>query len=909
MPHSSGSKDDHDAILVEGLRLLHEGDSQGWRNLLRDHPDRAPHLVERARRLQGHGFLGAVVAPTRVGRYALLERIGRGGMGVVYRARLDGSGQDRAVKIVRPELLDGGSGRPRFAREVAAVRELSHPGIVEIVEVGIDDAEPWYAMELVVGSSLAQLVEAARTEGGDAVASRHLPAPETRDTSPLWPWHRFVLAVVGQVLEALQHAHERGVLHRDIKPSNVLVGEDGRVKLIDFGLAHVTTATTITRTGDSLGTLPYMAPEMLGSKGSASVGSDVYAVGATMYHALGMQLPFAGANAEGVRHGILHTTPRPLTDLDPRLAPAIADICGLAMSPEPGRRYASAADFLTDVRAVLADTRPRARPAGPWLRARRWLRRHPLQALAWSTVFAFGAVLPVTLYAVRSVELHKSMRLSDLYRVRELRERAKELWPARPEVVSKRGGMNEWLAEVDEVLKRRAQHEADLRAVRSRGRSMTEAERAEDRSSRKLERELANVHDNMRDAEAFRSAGWEDWLAELREIESSLLRHLELHEGVVFADPEDDRLFHNLGNLAFDLEALEVERTNVVKRVNDAEALRIASLVTPSPAWQEVLQDLADPVQNPAYRGLRLEPQFGLVPLGKDPRSGLHEFAHLASGTIASRDATGRIRMTDDNGIVLVLLPGGRTRVGADHDQNGPQFDADAEASDTPSIEVRLAPFFLSKFEVTQAQWVRQRGHNNAMVKAGSRAENPSQPTTWTNPIDAISYTEAMRIASAWGLSLPTGAQWEYAARGGTTGSMWCGDSVESLEGNENLADVRLQELNAWKHRGDPELMMPDDGWPVHAPVGTFAPNPFGLFDVLGNVREFTIDAPRPYELGLRDGDGRTGNIDSGSIRGHCFHTTPAVCNVTLRESVLPDAPSASLRPARAIDGHWTQRP
>lgn len=909
MPHPSGSKDDHDAILVEGLRLLHEGDSEGWRHLLRDHPDRAPHLVERARRLQGHGFLGAVVAPTRVGRYALLERIGRGGMGMVYRARLDGSDQDCAVKIIRPELLDGGSGRPRFAREVAVVRALSHPGIVRIVDVGIDDAEPWYAMELVAGSSLAQLVEAARTDGGDAVADRRTLPPQPAAAPTLRPWHRFVLSVLEQVLEALRHAHERGVLHRDVKPSNVLVGEDGLVKLIDFGLAQVTTVTTITRTGDSLGTLPYMAPELLDAKGSASVRSDLYAVGATMYQALGLQLPFAGANAEGMRHGILHTTPRPLTTLDPGLAPAIADVCSRAMSPEPDRRYASAADFLADVRALLAGDRPRARPAGPWLRARRWLRRHPLKALAWSAALAFGAVLPVTLYTVRSVELHKSMRLSDLYRVRELRDRAKELWPARPDVVSRRSGMTAWLSEVDELMARRARHEADLAAVRLLGRAMTDPERAEDRSWRHFERELENVRRNQKDAEAYRSAGWEDWLVELRELEQTLGRHLALHEGMVFEDPEDARLFHNLGTLVFDLEELAADRAKVVARIEKAEALRVASLETPAATWRDVLADLADPTRSPSYRSLRMEPQFGLVPLGKDPLSGLHEFAHLASGSVAARDATGRIRITEGNGIVLVLLPGGRVRVGADRDPQGPQFDAQADASDTPSIEVRLDPFFVGKFEVTQAQWVRQRGHNNSMIKAGSRVENPDQPTTWTNPVDVVSYVEAMRIASEWGLTLPTGAQWEYAARGGTTGGMWCGDSVASLVDRENLADVRLWQLRMWNRAVDPGSLQPDDGWPVHAPVGSYEPNPFGLFDVLGNVCEFTIDAPRPYSLGLRDGDGRTGNTDSGSIRGKAFNTPPSECDVTARDSVLPDAPSAGLRPIRLIEGPWTQQP
>ncbi|MBL8731431.1 MAG: protein kinase, partial [Planctomycetes bacterium] len=873
MPTPSGSPEDEthnlDAVLVEGLRRLHAGDSSGWRRLLREHPDRAVELEGHALRLQRHGFLHDHVVPARVGAFTLLRRIGRGGMGVVYRARGEGLAEECAVKIVRPELLDGDYGRQRFAREVAAVGVLQHPGIVRVIDVGVDDELPWFAMDLVVGRSLAELIAAARAEGGDSVvAERGAHLARMPATGQLRPWPRFVLEVLVQVLDALQHAHQRGVLHRDVKPSNVLVADDGRVRLIDFGLAHVTTATTITRSSDSLGTLPYMAPELLAADGHASIASDLYAVGATMYHALGLQLPFVGASAEGLRNGILRTTPRSLRELDPRLPEHVAIVCATAMSPEPSRRYRDAAAFQADLRAVLEGRRPSARPPGLWLSTRRWVRRRPLLALGLVLGAAFAVVLPTSLYWVQSIELIKTVRLSDLHRVRDLHQRSDELWPARPEVVTRPDGIDAWLVEADELLGRRARHERDLESVRRRGRAMTEAERNDDRVWRRTQGAIDDLRADMLDATSHRAAGWQDWLVELREHEGPLLRRHELVEGVAFSDPADRPLFRNLGELVLGLEVLAADRERLVARRARAERLRVASLDAAAEQWRATLDELADPVLSPVYRGLRIAPQFGLVPLGRDSHSGFFEFAHLASGEVPERGPDGRFHIGERDGIVLVLLPGGMVRIGADLDAAGPHYDPEAVAADTPSVEVCLDPFFLGKFEVTQAQWVRQRGHNNCLIKVGSVAENPAQPITWANPVDTVGHGEAVRIAAEWGLTLPTGAQWEYGARGGTTGRTWCGGGVSSLDGSENLADGMLWKLSTWFSPGDVGHLQPEDGWPAHAPVGTFEPNPFGLFDVLGNSREMTIDAARPYSLGLREGDGCTGNVDAGSIRG-----------------------------------------
>ncbi len=218
---------------------------------------------------------------------------------------------------------------------------------------------------------------------------------------------------------------------------------------------------------------------------------------------------------------------------------------------------------------------------------------------------------------------------------------------------------------------------------------------------------------------------------------------------------------------------------------------------------------------------------------------------------------------------------------------------------------MRLDPFFIGKFEVTQGQWVRQRGHNNSMSKPGSRDGNDGTPVTAAHPVDCVAWAEASRIAGEWGLALPTGAQWEYAARAGKSGAHWCGESIAALAEAENLKSAdATHELGATEvrkvHRANARLL-------AHVPVGRFRPNPFGLFDVLGNVQELTADVARPYSQALRDGDGCTSNVDSGTQRGSDANTLPGECHVSRRSTVPPETPNAGLRVARRIEGSWSQ--
>lgn len=904
-PSEPGSTESLDPVLVEGLRLLESGDSAAWLAFLRAHPDCSTQLERQARLLQTFGFYAGQASASRIGPFKLLRKIGHGGMGIVYRARRDGDDHDCAVKVVRLELLEGEQGRRRFRREIESTKSLDHPGIVRVLEVGIDDEMPWFAMELVDGTSFATMI--AESGAGDAVTHARLLPHLRRDAPPASgpDWFEVVVRGLVQVLEALQYAHEHGVTHRDVKPSNIVFEATGRVVLIDFGLAHTSAATTITRTGDTIGSLPYMAPELLrGQRPSAA--ADLYALGATLYHALARELPFRGANAESIRHGVLRTEPRSLLALDPTLPPGIEPVWRRAMAPEPHRRYQSARAFADDLRALLAGQRPGARLPGPWLRLRRSARRNPIQALAIVGVLLFFVVLPSLLLWVQANELHRAQRLSDLHMVRELAEREPRLWPARPEVVEAPEGMDAWCAQVEELFTRRPRHAADLAAVRDRGRRLSPEEARLGDAARELQRRIDSLRQSMVDATRLKPGSWEDWLAELREHEAPLVRQLHEVESYAFADAIDARLHRHLANLTIALENLAARLQRVKARRQSALRWQQESLIAADTSWRQTLEAIADRGRNPRYRGLTMSPQFGLVPLGQDRESGLFEFAHLPSGEPPKRDASGRLRIEPEHGIVLILLPGGLTRIGADLEPGLPHFDPSAAVMDTPSVEVRLAPFFIGKFEVTQAQWVRQRGHNNNLLKPGERPTPDAAVVTSNHPADVLEYGEVTRILRQWGLRLPTGAQWEHAARGGTASVIWTEGDAASLDGAENLFDAGTA-LTRWNVPGAGEHVQPADPWPLHAPVGRFRPNPFGLHDVLGNAGEWAMDAVRPYSVPLEGDDGRSISVDYGSLRGGAFNMRANEARVHARQSTLHATPAAGVRAARGIEGPWRE--
>lgn len=267
--------------------------------------------------------------PASFGRYRTLALLGRGAMGTVYKAHDPLIGRQVAIKVVHTERLDAATRQEylaRFRAEAQAAGRCNHPGIVAIYDLSAEGEQPFIVMELVEGASFRQVL-------GDP--ERHAAINS--------------LAVLGEVLEALDFAHGQGVIHRDIKPANILLSKEGRAKIADFGIARLDEGAT-TGTGVMLGTPNYMAPEQI-IGGVVDHRADLFAVGVILYEALTGRLPFAGRN---LSETLLRLTNNEPADLSPILAarPAVATIVARALAKRPGDRFASAGAFAEALRAL-----------------------------------------------------------------------------------------------------------------------------------------------------------------------------------------------------------------------------------------------------------------------------------------------------------------------------------------------------------------------------------------------------------------------------------------------------------------------------------------------------------------------------------------------------------------------------
>jgi formylglycine-generating enzyme required for sulfatase activity len=314
------------------------------------------------------------------------------------------------------------------------------------------------------------------------------------------------------------------------------------------------------------------------------------------------------------------------------------------------------------------------------------------------------------------------------------------------------------------------------------------------------------------------------------------------------------------------------------------------------------LWEAALPSLRAVHPGLELEPQLGLVPIGRDPSTGLWEFAHLETGELPRREASGELALTEESGLVFVLLPGGAFTMGAQSsDPAGPNYDPGAKPDEAPVQELPLSPFFLSKYEMTQGQWLRTTGTNPSFHPPGPIHGGKG---SLLHPVEMVSWLDADRVLGRLGLVLPTEAQWEYGARANTSTPWWTGAQRESLRGTVNLADRSATRAGApWFTPEDwPDL---DDGYPVHAPVDAFLPNPFGLFQVHGNLAEWCREPYAFYDTPARDGDGeRRGGQTHRITRGGKFDDIAARARSAYRPGEVPEYRShaVGLRPARAID-------
>ncbi|MBK8096114.1 MAG: SUMF1/EgtB/PvdO family nonheme iron enzyme [Planctomycetes bacterium] len=755
-----------------------------------------------------------------LGDFRLQKELGRGGMGIVFEAWQRSLDRKVAVKVLAPALVASPTAVARFRREAAAAGRLRHPHIVEVHGFGSDGERSWFAMQLVEGEPLHR------------VAAR-LATPAA------------VVELLLQIGSALEHAHAAGLVHRDVKPANVLVRADGHALLTDFGIASDEALPSLTLEGGFLGTLDYASPEQVRGE-RVDARTDLWALGVLACELLAGSHPFRAATQAATMQAVL-SAPTPVLAGVRGVSRDLAAIVDRLLEKDMRRRYASATALLADLRA-WRDGRPvsvRLPTAGE--RVLRWARREPWRAAALLVLSAGLCASTVGFWlanqrAVENADLASRERqaASDLAtKVREfdllagvtLRqraiERADQLHPAVP---ANAAALRAWLQdEAAMLLAMRPRLQAAIAQLQTR--ATEPAAQFLRQTLQQLDDELAGPFVALREAVA-RRLRWAERIGELT-------------------------VAHPLARVTW---------------AAARAAIAAADDVVASASYRDVALSLTD------------AEVIGLVPIGMNPVTKLWEFYDLrsawdgevdpASLPIPTHQPDGSIAMDQDVGIVFVLLPGGACSIGAQgSDPAAPNHDPEALAFMGPVQSVTLWPFLIARHEITQAQWARLcEGHDGDRHPSGHPAGNndfAGHVVTWWNPVEKVSWNAAERVLRQQGLELPTEAQWEYACRGGTSTPYWAGATSEHLEGCANVHDLSGARSQPNWGPGEPF----DDGYVVHAPVGTFAANPFGLFDMHGNVSEWCRDLTCTNRGGFRDGDGARASHDRDdrSLRGGSY--------------------------------------
>ncbi len=324
----------------------------------------------------------------RLGDFRIIREIGRGGMGVVYEAVQESLNRRVAVKVLAADFTASATDRRRFQREAEAAGQLYHTNIVPVFGVGQHGQLHYYVMQYIDGvgldavlSALPAILGGGAAEklwaGAEGPGTSAAPAAEAASLLARDYWHS-VARVGMQVAEALSHAHSHGVVHRDIKPSNLLMDNEGRVWVTDFGLAKHEAAESVTMSGGLVGTLRYMAPEQF--DGDADARSDVHSLGLTLYELLVLAPAFPETGHGELVRLKTTTEPAPVRAGNSGVPRDLATIVEKACSLSAGHRYQTAAELAEDLQFFLDDLPIRARPLKPFERLCRWSRRNPVVA-------------------------------------------------------------------------------------------------------------------------------------------------------------------------------------------------------------------------------------------------------------------------------------------------------------------------------------------------------------------------------------------------------------------------------------------------------------------------------------------------------------------------------------------------